>query len=447
MSSHIDAPDSEIHLSKSSDDSDDWSLFAVGDYIYKNIPGRTLPIDADIANRIDETDIAIANVEAPMPGDRSSSAKVGPVLQSASDAPTALREAGFDAVTLANNHTMDQGDVGLTRTMEAYRATGLSSFGAGEDLDSALEPLRIDYNDTSIAVFGLCEREFGVARSNEPGTAWISHPLARRRVSKAAASTDVVIVITHGGIEYVPFPPAQRQRQLREFVDLGADLVIGHHPHVPQGWEIYRNSPIFYSLGNFLTDIQQPSTTEWGVALECTFGGASLETVELIVTEQADDTVQEMKRSRRLEAHLDYLHRISAVTGNRDSLRAHWQELAVRTFFRQGHIYHTPVHGFVTGPLPSLIHDPLRAASDAPPWHSDRKRTFAMGFLNIVRNESHRAVIETALAVHTDTIEDRRSSDVRERVDELLRWTEKPSQSTWSKLTTIIRSAIARARS
>jgi poly-gamma-glutamate synthesis protein (capsule biosynthesis protein) len=430
---------SRIRFPVDSENKSKWSLFAAGDFNYEGDVDSELPVAEGLRKQVTNADVSIANVEAPMPVDAEPIAKVGPTLQSGLAAPEVLRRIGFDSVALANNHMMDYGPAGLTETKQAYDDAGFSTCGADIDLDSAIEPARMRIDDVSLAVFSLCEREFGVAQYGRPGTAWISHPEAQRRVSKVADSTDVVVVMAHGGIEYVPFSPPQRQTQLREFVDAGADIVIGHHPHVPQGWEVYRDSPIFYSLGNFLFEIPDRPKTKWGLTLKCVFTGSAPQTVELLPVEMVNGIVREMRHQHDLASHLDYLRRLSEITESRAELRAHWQEISSRMFPRR-HV--GSIRRFVVNDTLSLARNPVRRFRGEIPWYVGHDRKEILGLLNIVRNESHRALLQTALAVEAGDIEDERSRDVRRQTQQLLEWTEREPSSIQSNLVEYIRTKL-----
>ncbi|EJN57225.1 CapA family protein [Halogranum rubrum] len=406
---------------ESTDDSDRPTrrVFLAGDCIYQGGLAAD-PIADSLAERITAADHALVNLEAPVPGDGEPITKSGPAKASDPRAAELLADAGFDVACLANNHIMDYGEGGLDATFDACDAAGLQTVGAGENQQAALDPLELTVGETSLAVVNVCEREFGVAEHDTPGTAWASHRSTERRIAEASAANDFVLVVAHGGVEFTPLPPQQRQAQLRGFVDAGADAVVGHHPHVAQGWEVYDDVPICYSLGNFLFDQTNRPSTKWGLCVELTLQGDTLTGIDMIPTELVDDVVDEMGRERDTEEHLDYLHRVSEITADRERLRAYWQEIAVRLFEQR---YTNWLRaGTASGPL-QLLKDPKASLGDDV-WDADDRRTELLTLLNVVRNESHRDAIETALAVQTGDIRDRRTSEIQRDVRELLSWTE-----------------------
>lgn len=417
---------------------DVWTAYFAGDCVYEPEAGAVEaagesrwdgaarngreggPIGPDVVERATAADLSVVNLAAPVPADVDPIDRTGPTKRTGPETPTLLREAGFNVATLANDHSMDYGERGLERTIAACHESSLLTCGAGEGLEGAMAPVYLTVEGTSVAVFDFCERGFGVALDGGAGTAWISHPGARRRVAEEADRSDVVVVVAHGGVEYVPLPSTRRQEQLRAFADVGADLVVGHRPHVPQGWEVYEGTPIFYSLGDFLQRSERPAT-RWGLSISVEFAGATPVAVELVPTVHAGGSVRELARGSDRSDRLHHLHRLSAVTADRQALRAHWQEVAVRVFEQRYVDWLTAGTG---GGLLETVRRPIRSLSGGERWAGEDRRDELLRLLNLVRNESHRDVIETALEVRAGDVEDRRTPEVRSAVRELLSQTD-----------------------
>ncbi len=202
-----------------------------------------------------EAHLAIGNLEGPLTeaGDpypdkryvfRSPPARVAP----------ALAAAGFDVLTLANNHTMDYGVEGLEQTRAALDAVGIRHAGAGHDLLQARAPAILDAGGHRVAVlaYSLTFPEEFWARADRPGTAFGHEQHVRADVSAARARADVVVVSFHWGGEASTELRDYQPRLARAAIDAGALIVLGHHPHVLQGIERYGDGVIFYSLGNFV---------------------------------------------------------------------------------------------------------------------------------------------------------------------------------------------------
>lgn len=194
-----------------------------------------------------------------------------------------LRDAGFDYVALGNNHLFDYGDNGLKSTLDAVRAAGLEASGAGADEVAARAPLRVSLDRKPYAFWSYV----GWAGSFEPnqvagadkGGAALGSPAA---IAGDLATADGVRVVQyHGGLEYAEAPALSERTVLRLAVDEGADVVIGHHPHVLQGLEIYRDRLIAYSMGNFLFD-QYHYATHLGMLLYVWMDGERLHRAEAV---------------------------------------------------------------------------------------------------------------------------------------------------------------------
>lgn len=427
-----------IPISKPAGAGPRWSLCAVGDVcalVEQCDPSRRIAerFEHEFQTLIQSAEISIVNLEAPTCRAGEPIPKSGPPLRMDASVPAGLRTVGFDVATLANNHIMDYGRAGLDQTLTACKQAGLTACGAGNEQEHArravvLEPVE----HVRVAVLAFCEREFGVALNGSAGTAWLSEPETLDAVRRAKEAADVVIVVAHGGAEVVPLPPPQRREQLRRLIDAGATLVIGHHPHVPQAWERYGEGVILYSLGNCLFDYadgEKLPKTDWGLAATATFEGDSLSELSLLLTEQRGGVVGLLEQ---VNGHWEYLNRLCEITNDSRRLEAHWQEIAAQLFEDR---YLPYLCYALRMPKPNL-----GIKADARRLLGSVARKFgwrrAAGtneprpelhdpllLLNMVRNESHRWSIATALELIGRDAEDRRDPQIRRAARELLNWT------------------------
>ncbi len=163
-----------------------------------------------------------------------------------------LQSMGIDGVMLANNHAMDLGDSGLAATRAALINNGILYAGAGDNANEALKPIYLQIEGTTFAIISLDEigsRQI-YADAAHPGVADLRW--AVQAIAAARQYAKHVIVNVHWGKEYMNFADRSQVIVAHRMIDAGATVVIGHHPHIPQGIEAYRNGLIFYSLGNFL---------------------------------------------------------------------------------------------------------------------------------------------------------------------------------------------------
>jgi len=172
---------------------------------------------------------------------------------------TALEWAGIDFVTLGNNHTYDYMDSGLKSTLKYLEKSVLNYAGAGINKEQALKAHRQNINGTDYAFLGYVGWEGGftpnqTASNDKGGAAFGSMQNIIDSVSREAADNQATIVQYHGSLEYKTEPTLVTEQRLKTAIDSGADMAIAHHPHVTQGFEIYNDKLIAYSMGNFIFD-------------------------------------------------------------------------------------------------------------------------------------------------------------------------------------------------
>ena len=163
----------------------------------------------------------------------------------------------FDALAVSNNHSGDYGREAFVETLAHLKGAGIRPFGGGANLTEAHAPLWIERRGLRIAVLGYNEfkpRSFE-AGANWPGVAWSedSQVVADIRAARKAGA-HIVVPFMHWGWEHEPHPGPRQRELARRMIDAGADAVLGGHPHVTQGADVYRGRPIIWSLGNFVFD-------------------------------------------------------------------------------------------------------------------------------------------------------------------------------------------------
>ncbi|RPI98772.1 MAG: CapA family protein [Candidatus Aminicenantes bacterium] len=196
-------------------------------------------------------DLRIVNCECALTAARKPVWKSGAVFKGLPAHVAGLAAVPFEVVTLANNHVFDYGLAGFRETLDVLHRNGIRTVGAGLSFDEAIAPLTFKAKGARVAIVNFGEGEDLTASTGGPGVCgWEIDRLAGL-IRKAKKRGDFVIAIGHAGLEYIPFPPPYVVEAFRSLSDAGADCVIGHHPHVPQGLEVRRGRLIAYSLGNF----------------------------------------------------------------------------------------------------------------------------------------------------------------------------------------------------
>jgi len=171
------------------------------------------------------------------------------------DSARALKIGGIDVVSLANNHAKDYGDKALSETIEGLDAEGISRCGAGMNSAEAYQPCYLESHGVRVAfvAFTWVVPAGWAARNSTPGVATTYNTeMVARTIMEAKKSSNYVVASFHWGIELARSPGAAQRELAHLAVDSGADLVLGHHPHVVQGFELYKGRLISYSLGNFV---------------------------------------------------------------------------------------------------------------------------------------------------------------------------------------------------
>jgi poly-gamma-glutamate capsule biosynthesis protein CapA/YwtB (metallophosphatase superfamily) len=252
-----------------------WTLVCGGDIMLNSVSPR---VDVFGAMRVPSDAIFYANLEIPLTNTRDRTTRKTAeeirnrdqyVLKADPGHIRNLKSAGFDVVSLGNNHTMDGGNAGLRQMLPLLNQAKIAYCGAGETWKDAIQPAIVTAPDgTRVAFISYLSflNRFSLlkcdpATTTKPGIAALtlggkSGPDEVKRiqniVTKAKAGADMLVVCLHWGVEKAPLPSRYQVDMARLFVDAGADAIIGNHPHVLQPGELYQGKPIIYSIGNLV---------------------------------------------------------------------------------------------------------------------------------------------------------------------------------------------------
>ena len=221
-------------------------------------------------------DLALANLESPVDDDfvyhtRGTTFSGDPVLLDG------LRNVGLDFVSLANNHIRDAGADGILDTIKELDARRIAHSGAGANFEAAREPAALQARGTKVLVFG-CDAIASAywTRGERVGARRCDTSTLVEDIREAKKSGAVVIVYPHWGVEYRATPSRVQRSQAREWIEAGADVIIGNHAHWPGAIERIEGKYVFYALGNFVFDQMWSEQTMQGLLLELTFDGRRL---------------------------------------------------------------------------------------------------------------------------------------------------------------------------
>ena len=298
---------------------------AVGDIMLAGSSAATLQrrgydyAFAATSNELRKGDVAVGNLEAPIA--RGGIEFMFKKFRFRADplAAPALRRAGFSILTLANNHIMDFGEPALLETLHYLDSNGIRFVGAGQTLAAARKKSVLQVKGAKVAFLAYSVTlpvEFH-ATVEHAGTSPGYPHYFREDISEAKDSSDYVIVSFHWGIEGAEMPHRLQVAAARAAIDAGANVVLGHHPHVLQGIERYKKGVIFYSLGNFAFGSLSPSSDRSIIArITLDDGIKAVEIIPLNVLNSEVLYQPKPLKGKRGKTVIDHLGQISRAMGS-----------------------------------------------------------------------------------------------------------------------------------
>lgn len=232
-------------------------------------------------------DITFGNLEGPI-SDKGENGGGPYSFRMSPEVVQALAWNGFDVLSLANNHMGDYGRKALADTLARLRRAGIQAVGAGLSQEEARQMKIVEVKGMKVGF--LAFSDVGPAwlgeEENAPGILLADTKERIKIIERAAASADYLVVSYHFGEEYQKEPTPRQQFLAREAIDLGAEIVVGHHPHVLQRMEKYKDGLIVYSLGNFIFDQNFSAETMQGGILQVNLAKGQIENYSLATTSQ-----------------------------------------------------------------------------------------------------------------------------------------------------------------
>lgn len=235
-------------------------ILVAGDFAPRHrIKERILKDDFSFFDEVkrytERSDYAIINFESPIVNYSAAPIqKTGPHLCCDRKAMASVKYAGFNCVTLSNNHFYDYGEIGVRDTIDACKEEGLDYVGGGVNITESERILYKEISGNTLAIINICENEWSIATPKKGGSAPLNIVHNIQNIRKAKESADWVLVIVHGGTEMYQYPSLRMKELYHFFIDEGADAIINHHQHCYSGYEYYMGKPIVYGLGNLCFD-------------------------------------------------------------------------------------------------------------------------------------------------------------------------------------------------
>ncbi|WP_065220241.1 MULTISPECIES: CapA family protein [Butyricimonas] len=283
----------------------------------------------DVRPIIDSVNYSIVNFEFPIvlnQKDANPIPKCGPNLQGTIEAVEAVKYAGFDCCTLANNHILDQGEKCCLDTKQELERAGIDTVGVGCNLDKASNILYKKINEETLAIINCCEHEFSIAAETAAGANPLNPIQQFYKIKEAKSKADYVLVIVHGGHEHYQLPSPRMQETYRFFIDAGADAIINHHQHCYSGYEVYNTKPIFYGLGNFCFDSLNEDHSIWneGYLVEVEFKKDNISYMIHPYIQCNESVGVSLMKERQFDNFQKSITKLNNVIANSKNLKQEW---------------------------------------------------------------------------------------------------------------------------
>ncbi|MBU0722479.1 CapA family protein [Patescibacteria group bacterium] len=354
-----------------------------------------------------ETTYNISNLEAPflIKDDRKKYQKAGPTIFQNINCIKQLIDLKINYVSGANNHIMDFGIDGLKDTKKILNENKIKFGGFGFNLEEASQSMEIN---EIISLICVGEEEFGVAEDDKPGIFSMYKKNIEKKILDLKKQNKFIIIYAHGGGEEVPLPSKYIMERYRSFIDLGADLVIGHHPHVIQGYERYNHKMIFYSIGNFIHSSYKKSL---GVLLKIKLSDNNnyeYKFIPIIVKNNKVDLLTDKNKKKSLNS---YLNEVNKIISNKFIYDAVYQEQALYMYKSYYKNYLENLFWNIKPRIKNFFRSFISLSN---------KNFKELFFLHLIRNNSHRFFIEEALKIKTGEIQEKRNKDSHIKFQKLI---------------------------
>lgn len=350
-------------------------------------------IFGDLITQIKSSDISITNLESSLfDFSLPSIKKTGPALKAKSNVIDALEYAGFDLLTLANNHIMDYGEKGLLNTINVIKNSNIEYVGAGKSLLEARRAKYIKKENSTIAIINFCENEWSTTDGEYSGANPLNPVENYYDIKEAKKNADKVIVVLHGGIEFSSYPTVSFKNTCRFFIDAGADAIVCHHTHFISGYEEYNQGLIFYGLGNFVFDNQKYKNHRWnyGYAVQLELDSDKLN-FNLIPYKQCNEKTGVVLLNEKEKQEFDVtIEQMNKVISSNDALKTQLNSFAEKT---------EKLYLAYLQPYSNRILKGLFKRGIIPSLYSTNKYRL---LLNIIRCESHHEVLKKVLKNKTE---------------------------------------------
>lgn len=324
----------------------------------------------------------IVDLECPLTHAKTTRPKTGPYQKAHPITIEALKYAEVKLVAMANNHIMDYDNQGVKDTLDLCTQNGIDTVGIGSSTKEASTPFSFELQGIKIAILNYADNEFLSTPDGTYNCNAIDPINGHYDISKAKEKHDYVIVIVHAGNEFYRLPSPRTKKLYRYLVDQGADAIVSHHTHVFSGYEIYKEKPIFYGLGNFVYDWPGKTCSDWNRGYVVKFSISEKLDFEIIPLKQGNERPGVFKLSNNEKDIFNAdIQILNAIIANDEELDSEFIKYCQSVF---------PMYDAFIEPNYGRCIVGLQKRALLPKLLSKQKRLF---HLNLSRCESHRDVM------------------------------------------------------
>ena len=341
----------------------------------------------DLLPEFQRASLVIANLECPLIAAPTPISKMGPVFGEDAACINGIRAAGIDVLALANNHILDHGAQGLENTLAVCANAGIATVGAGANLAAARQILVRTVDGIRVGILAMAEHEFSIGSADAPGANPLDLVDYVRNVAANRDSFDYLIVLLHGGAEFLTAPSPRLKQTCHFLIEMGANAVIVQHPHSFGGYESYRGGHIVYGQGALVMDeaiYRDLQSFHEGILIRLAIapdGASSMEILPFVQSDPPPGARQmDAQRARALRATL--AAKSQAILDD-EFVAAEW-----RRFCQERK------HGYLSV---LLSHNRVVRRANRDGWLARllyRKRRL-LGTRNVICCETHREALET----------------------------------------------------
>ncbi|MBO5761471.1 MAG: CapA family protein [Lentisphaeria bacterium] len=278
----------------------------------------------DLKEDLAAADLRIVNLEIPLCDGSTPIIKSGPALWGKPESIASLKVIPFDVAVCANNHTFDCALPGYASTRKLLKENHIVPVGAGDDITEARKPFIFEKNGIKIGLFTLSEGEDMMgAGIGKPGVRPWEVKILADEIRERRKELDVILVSSHCGLEYQPYPSFYVWETFKTLAEAGADLIIGHHPHVPQGMTHFGKCKAFFSLGNFVFDQKEFFYRKTGFYLAIEVGKEGVASCEKVPYRIRERSLKKLEGKEKEEFEILFT-KLSAPLANEKTARQAW---------------------------------------------------------------------------------------------------------------------------